>query len=453
MKREEFINYLNNPQLLDKSSLEGIRDLLLRYPYFHTAHLLMVKNLKNTDDLNFSGQLNLSAAYAGDREKMFRLVHDYAAQSGYGGQSVSHTDDRGIIPENETALTDGKVEEIPGDTKQSEIPEEGEADSQVPDDASKEGALPETVGEEREEKEEAASTHKEAEKKEGDAETVEAEKKEGDSETVEAEKKEGDSEAGESGEESLADRILREIEDYKKKREEVGLLQGVDPESSEKNEEEDTGKTVTGDDEVSVEVKEEEPLNEDDLLDLDAGEGKLEAGDIEETGEEDQVSVEKEMESEMPVEKPDGEKEKSTDAPRETYPFSKWLEIIEPQWDKSSDEPGTSGVTSTSSDIDTSSDTHTESNDDLIERFLENKPRIEPGEHPPDEGETVDISATSASESEEFFTETLARIYIQQKHYQKAIYAYEKLSLKYPEKYGYFAKQIEKIKRIINQSQ
>ena len=42
-------------------------------------------------------------------------------------------------------------------------------------------------------------------------------------------------------------------------------------------------------------------------------------------------------------------------------------------------------------------------------------------------------------------TETLARIYLEQKQYTKAIKSYEILSLKYPEKSGFFADQIKRI--------
>ena len=45
-------------------------------------------------------------------------------------------------------------------------------------------------------------------------------------------------------------------------------------------------------------------------------------------------------------------------------------------------------------------------------------------------------------------TETLARIYVDQKKYDKAIQAFHILSLKYPEKSGYFADQIKLIKNL-----
>ena len=49
-------------------------------------------------------------------------------------------------------------------------------------------------------------------------------------------------------------------------------------------------------------------------------------------------------------------------------------------------------------------------------------------------------------------TETLAMVYLQQKNYKKAIQAYKILSLKNPEKSGFFADQIRAIKKIMAQN-
>ena len=56
----------------------------------------------------------------------------------------------------------------------------------------------------------------------------------------------------------------------------------------------------------------------------------------------------------------------------------------------------------------------------------------------------------SAIESDDLITETLAAIYLRQKKYEKAQKAYEKLSLKYPEKSIYFASQIKEIEKLKN---
>ncbi len=51
--------------------------------------------------------------------------------------------------------------------------------------------------------------------------------------------------------------------------------------------------------------------------------------------------------------------------------------------------------------------------------------------------------------SNEFFTETLAKIYIKQEKFDKAINIFEQLCLKYPEKSAYFAEQIRFLKKLI----
>ena len=55
----------------------------------------------------------------------------------------------------------------------------------------------------------------------------------------------------------------------------------------------------------------------------------------------------------------------------------------------------------------------------------------------------------SLIENEELVTPTLAKVYFEQHHYEKAINAYKKLILKYPKKSTFFAAQIELIKNKI----
>ena len=81
-------------------------------------------------------------------------------------------------------------------------------------------------------------------------------------------------------------------------------------------------------------------------------------------------------------------------------------------------------------------------------QFIESNPKIGPiGSEPESHTNVPIIPETDISES--IFTESLAKIYIKQKQYDKAKRIFEKLNLKFPEKNRYFADQIEKIDKLI----
>ncbi len=65
----------------------------------------------------------------------------------------------------------------------------------------------------------------------------------------------------------------------------------------------------------------------------------------------------------------------------------------------------------------------------------------------PKRDEKIDVFHLMADEQGKFVTETLAEIYLKQGLWDKAINAYEVLSLKYPEKSGFFADRIREIKK------
>jgi tetratricopeptide (TPR) repeat protein len=60
----------------------------------------------------------------------------------------------------------------------------------------------------------------------------------------------------------------------------------------------------------------------------------------------------------------------------------------------------------------------------------------------------VDVAKESLIENNNLVTPTLAKVYLEQGHYNKAISAYEKLILKYPEKNSFFANQIKLINKL-----
>ena len=82
---------------------------------------------------------------------------------------------------------------------------------------------------------------------------------------------------------------------------------------------------------------------------------------------------------------------------------------------------------------------------ELIDKFISNKPKIKPTESTTS---NINIAKEQMIQPESLMTETLARIYVEQKNYKKAIQSYKILSLKYPEKSGFFADQIKAVKQL-----
>ena len=83
----------------------------------------------------------------------------------------------------------------------------------------------------------------------------------------------------------------------------------------------------------------------------------------------------------------------------------------------------------------------------IIDRFLEADPKIPPlGKN-----EAIVTTPKEDFNSEELMTEALAKVFVKQEKYKKAISAYKILSLKYPEKNVFFARQIQKIKKLQQQ--
>ncbi len=604
MNRDKFIEYLENPEKLNAENAEDIRVVLQEFPYFQTAHMLLVKALSNSKDLEFGSRLKVSAAHIGNRHILFNLVRPQQ-----NGSTPPYFQSTAIETEKPGRL---RVAGVPDNWEEGDREEPGSqmqvnAEPEISDQAGagiQDAAEPEITDTapsgERSEPEESGNTgavlqddvKPETSDKAGSGELSEtginneiasvefqiteeiADKDSGEISSTDMDSgpgKESDHEI--ITEESLADRILREIEEYKKKRavadgehpiikpqpegpesvpepealkeeaesvpEPEALKEEAEPvpePEALKEEAEpvpgpevlrEEAETVPGPEALKEEaetvpgpeaLKEEaEPVPEPEVLKEETETVskpealREEAGSLETLSDpvsqeeshqketdhqpedhhsedlrsdkyitesstqekesddsfhiDEQAEVTRGMESETPgfpdhhagyqglleldksrylpetaagYEETDDSHDKDKhqiNIESEAHSFSQWLDLFQPasaveDKEVKVKEPG-KGY-------------------DLIDRFLREKPRIEPRSPLDHSDPPVDLSSTSLKDNDEYLTETLAKIYIQQKHYKKAIYAYEKLCLKYPEKYSYFADQIDEIKRFIN---
>ena len=120
----------------------------------------------------------------------------------------------------------------------------------------------------------------------------------------------------------------------------------------------------------------------------------------------------------------------------EKYSFQEWLQLskIHPI-DREDSKP--------IEDKSTIIDPEKQKKNDLIDKFIEASPKIPPIRK---EGEPKVFLEPSSENNSYLMTETLARVYLEQNKYDKAIQAYEILILKYPEKSSFFANRISDIK-------
>ncbi|MGH2664889.1 tetratricopeptide repeat protein [Flavobacterium sp.] len=89
-------------------------------------------------------------------------------------------------------------------------------------------------------------------------------------------------------------------------------------------------------------------------------------------------------------------------------------------------------------------DTNLASKLEIIDKFIEANPKISPVKS----DATAPSFTIKTEDTSYLMTETLAKVYLEQKKYNKAIQAYEILILKYPEKITFFADRISDIKAL-----
>jgi hypothetical protein len=131
----------------------------------------------------------------------------------------------------------------------------------------------------------------------------------------------------------------------------------------------------------------------------------------------------------------------------EKYSFGEWLQLASMKAIERNPEsrPGNSKDSTALAQNSKKNDARKRKKFERIDKFLSENPKIDPEAKSTG---VVNINESLTFDKNELMTETLAKVYLEQKKYKKAIQAFKILSLKYPEKSGFFADRIKAVEKI-----
>jgi len=492
MNREEFISYLREPASLDKKSLPEINELIEEFPFFQSGHLLFLKNLNNLDHIRFGSQLKKSSSIVSNRERLYDLLFPaiemdagIVPEGGIEARPPTPVIDEADLGQDVEKALEEKSSEVSHDesdrnVKLEEVEEEAqkvnseaapiqenidsgedkstddlreqverrlaEIRGETPPEVKAKSVLEKPKGEGHEDKEKHVPENITPEEETND-DGAETEAMAGIEVTSGVDEESKEEKPGTSTE-SIENGVLKEeesLEDHESHTNDKSGDQDIvkDNGSSPEEKNDEAGELLLLGDEKEVgdpgqafkeEVDERDALFiEGSLLDLDYPSHNENLEDtkdfMKDQDGEKTISTDDEVEKEVES----GTPEDKIELKEEIHSFESWLNLL--GTGPSEEDPGelkepVSGQRN------------------IIDKFILENPRIQPGQD--DYFGKGDMSADSVTEKDELFTETLANIYIKQGYYSRAIFFYQELSLKFPEKSTYFARRIKEIEKRIN---
>lgn len=391
MNKDKFIEYCGDFSLLNKLSLSEIDTLIDEFPYFQTARILYVKNLSVLEDVRFASKLRLNSVFVSDRKHLANLIKQEKLETDIN-DSINFNEKANIISETANLTKDLPILILP------EIPENNPAPVS-------ENLKPETQFVNKVEKKSLPKIvlpnipHVELEKNQINVDIEDNKIIELDNFNAEINLKNNSEEFNLEGNQKFDNENLSDAEKLKliieTRLQELGITEKV---------------------KIDEKPNQNFDNNLTDLVEKEFVQEKLE--EFEQNSRKIETLI---LDFDFEIEKPVISDIKTNE------------DIFEISEKKEGNHK----------EIEKNNSTKTK----LIDKFISENPRIVP-----DKNFVSDTSAAMKSlyyPDEELFSETLAKIYIGQGHFDKAILTYEKLCLKYPEKSIYFAGQIEKINELI----
>lgn len=74
--QRQLIDYIRRPETMDQQAIAHLRGLVEKYPYFHTARILLLQALHRSRDVSFDGELRASSPMIPNRQAIFRLIEE-----------------------------------------------------------------------------------------------------------------------------------------------------------------------------------------------------------------------------------------------------------------------------------------------------------------------------------------------------------------------------------------
>src|SRR5512141_1636663 len=74
MNRSDFIDMIEDKVQLNRQMIGEVYELIDIFPYFQSAHMLLLRGLQINGDVKFERQLRISAIHIADREVLYYFL-------------------------------------------------------------------------------------------------------------------------------------------------------------------------------------------------------------------------------------------------------------------------------------------------------------------------------------------------------------------------------------------